>query len=357
MSRPIQARIDLAALKNNFSVARRLAASARVAAVIKANAYGHGVLRVARALGDADAFALLEINDAVRLREAGIQARILLLEGFFSAAELPVIVRYDFSVMVHTEEQIRWLEELPAGAKLDIFLKVNTGMNRLGFDYRQAPNLIRRIRDLPCARELVVVSHFADAEGRQGIGAQFEIFQQHVAQADLPRSLANSAALLRFPESHGDWVRPGIMLYGASPLAERSAREIGLQPVMTLSSKIIAVQHLRKGESVGYGGMFSAPGDMRIGVVACGYADGYPRHAANGVPMLVEGVRVPMAGRVSMDMLCVDLSSVPHAGVGSPVVLWGDGLPVEEVATAAGTVSYELLCALAARVPVVEVGQ
>ncbi len=357
MSRPIQARIDLAALKNNFSVARRLTASSRIVAVIKANAYGHGVLRVARALGDADAFALLEINDAVRLREAGVRARIVLLEGFFSAAELPVIVRYDFSVMVHAEEQIRWLEELPAGAKLDIFLKFNTGMNRLGFDCRQARTLIRRIRGLSCTRELVLVSHFADAEGRQGIDAQFEIFQQHVAQADLPRSLANSAALLRFPESHGDWVRPGIMLYGASPLAERSAREIGLQPVMTLSSKIIAVQHLRKGESVGYGGMFSAPGDMRIGVVACGYADGYPRHAANGVPVLVEGVRVPMAGRVSMDMLCVDLSSVPHAGVGSPVVLWGDGLPVEEVATAAGTVSYELLCALAARVPVVEVGQ
>jgi alanine racemase len=356
MSRPIQARIDLSALKNNFSVARRLAASSRVAAVIKANAYGHGVLRVARALPDADAFALLEIEDAVRLREAGIRARILLLEGVFSAAELPLAVRHDFSLVVHTEEQIGWLAELPAGAKLDIFLKFNTGMNRLGFDYRQARNLIRRIRELPCTKGLVVVSHFADAEGRQGIGAQFEIFQRHVAQAGLPHSLANSAALLRFPEAHGDWVRPGIMLYGASPLVERSARELGLQPVMTLSSKIIAVQQLRKGDTVGYGGIFSAPGDMRIGVVACGYADGYPRHAANGVPVLVEGVRVPMAGRVSMDMLCVDLSAVPHAGVGSPAVLWGEGLPVEEVATAAGTVSYELLCALAARVPVVEVG-
>jgi alanine racemase len=357
MSRPIQARIDLSALKSNFSVARRLAPSSRVAAVIKANAYGHGVLRAARALSEADAFALLEIEDAVRLRESGIRARILLLEGVFSAKELAVAARLDFSVMVHAEEQIRWLEELPAGSRLDIFLKFNTGMNRLGFDYRQARNLVRRIRDLPCMRELVLVSHFADAEGRKGINAQLEVFQQHIAQADLPRSLANSAALLRFPDSHGDWVRPGIMLYGASPLAERSAREIGLQPVMTLSSKIIAVQQLRKGDTVGYGGIFSAPGDMRIGVVACGYADGYPRHAANGVPVLVEGVRVPMVGRVSMDMLCVDLSAVPHAGVGSQVVLWGEGLPVEEVATAAGTVSYELLCALAARVPVVEVGK
>jgi alanine racemase len=356
MSRPIQASIDLAALKNNFAVARRLAASSRVAAVIKANAYGHGVLRVAGALPDADAFALLEIQDAVRLREAGIQARIMLLEGVFSAAELALVLRHNFSVMVHSEEQIGWLAELPAGPKLDIFLKFNTGMNRLGFDCHLAPALIRRIRGLPCTRELVLVSHFADAEGREGIGAQLEVFRRHVAQADLPRSLANSAALLRFPESHGDWVRPGIMLYGASPLAERSAREIGLQAVMTLSSKIIAVQQLRRGDTVGYGGIFSAPGDMRIGVVACGYADGYPRHAANGVPVLVEGVRVPMAGRVSMDMLCVDLSAVPHAGVGSPVVLWGEGLPVEEVATAAGTVSYELLCALAARVPVVEVG-
>jgi alanine racemase len=351
MARPIQASFDLAALKNNFAVARRHAGAATLMAVVKANAYGHGLMRVARSLADADAFALLELDDAVRLRDAGYRQRILLLEGCFSPEELPVILHHEFTIMVHAREQLQMLKGLRADRKIDIFLKFNTGMNRLGFSAADAGSVIEEVKALPCAGKIVLTTHFSDAEGVSGIDWQMREFANHVLQPGYERSLANSAALLRFPEARGDWVRPGIMLYGASPLEDASAEELELKPVMTLKSAIIAIQQLKAGDTVGYGSLFSADRTMRIGVVACGYADGYPRHAHNGVPVLIEGVRVPMAGRVSMDMLCVDLTNVPHASVGSPAVLWGDGLPIEEVAAAAGTVSYELMCALARRVP------
>jgi alanine racemase len=354
MYRPIKATFDLAAFANNFALARRLAGSAKVMAVIKASAYGHGLLRAARAFSGADGFALLELDDAVRLRDAGFAQRILLLEGFFSARELPLILHHRLTVMIHNQEQVAQLEAVKTDRKLDVFLKFNTGMNRLGFPAREAGAVLDRIRALPHVGEIVLTTHFSGAEGAGGVSAQTEVFERHVARAGYARSLANSAALLRFPEVRGDWVRPGIMLYGASPLEDRSAAQIGLKPCMALESEIIAVQHLNSGDTVGYGASFTATRPMRIGVVACGYADGYPRHAPNGCPVLIEGVRVPMAGRVSMDMLCVDLGAVPQAGVGSPVALWGKGLPVEEVAAAAGTVSYELLCALARRVPVDE---
>ena len=354
MARPIQASFDLAALKNNLAVARRHAGSAGILAVVKANAYGHGLLRVARTLADADGFALLELDDAVRLRDAGFRHRILLLEGVFSAAELTEIVHHEFTIMVHSREQLRMLRDLRPDKKIDVFLKFNTGMNRLGFPAADSAALLEEVKALACVGEIVLTSHFSEAEGVSGIDWQMREFERHVGRSGYARSLANSAALLRFPETHGDWVRPGIMLYGASPLEEANAQKLGLRPVMTLTSTIIAVQQLKKGDTVGYGSLFSADRNMRIGVVACGYADGYPRHSSNGAPVLIEGVRVPMAGRVSMDMLCVDLTNVPHAGVGSPAVLWGEGLPVEEVAAAGGTVSYELLCALARRVPVVE---
>lgn len=277
-----------------------------------------------------------------------------MLEGFFGARELPLILHHGLTAVIHNQEQVAQLESARTDKKLDVFLKFNTGMNRLGFPAREAGAVLDRIRALPHVGEIVLMSHFADAEGAGGVRAQTEVFERHVARAGYARSLANSAALLRFPEVRGDWVRPGIMLYGASPLAERSAAQIGLRPCMTLQSEIIAVQQLKPGDTVGYGGAFAATHPMRIGVVACGYADGYPRHAPNGCPVLVQGVRAPIVGRVSMDMLCVDLDALPHAGAGSPVTLWGRGLPVEEVATAAGTVSYELLCALARRVPVDE---
>jgi alanine racemase len=357
MFRPIKATFDLAAFSNNLAIARRFAGGAKVMAVIKAGAYGHGLLRAARALAAADGFALLELDDAIRLRDAGFRQRILLLEGFFDARELPLILHHGLSIMIHSAEQLEQLENLKTDRKIDLFLKFNTGMNRLGFPARQAGAVIDRVRALAHAGEVVLTTHFADAEGAAGVDAQIGEFDRYVARAGYRRSLANSAALLRFPQARGDWVRPGIMLYGASPLEDRTAAQIGLEPCMTLESAIIAVQCLKPGDTVGYGSSFTATRPMRIGVVACGYADGYPRHASNGCPVLVEGVRVPMAGRVSMDMLCVDLSTVPQAGIGSRVTLWGRGLPVEEVAAAAGTVSYELLCALARRVPVDELNR
>lgn len=356
MARPIQASFDLAALRNNFAIARRLAGPAKVMAVVKANAYGHGLLRAVRALADADGFALLELDDAIRLRDAGYRQRILLLEGFFRADELPVILHHGFSVMIHNDEQIAMLGAVRADRKLDVFVKFNTGMNRLGFPAIRAGNMLEQLKALPCVAGVVLTTHFSDAEGVSGIEWQMREFERHVARAGFARSLANSAALLRFPEARGDWVRPGIMLYGASPLEDRTAPQIGLMPVMSLTSEIIGMQNLKRGDTVGYGSLFCADREMRIGVVACGYADGYPRHAYNGTPVLVDGVRVPMVGRVSMDMLCVDLGKVPQARIGSPVTLWGAGLPVEEVAAAAGTVSYELLCALARRVPVEDRG-
>lgn len=356
MARPIQASFDLAALRSNFAIARRLAGVAKVMAVVKANAYGHGLLRVTRALADADGFALLELDDAVRLRDAGYRQRILLLEGFFRADELPVILHQRFSVVIHNDEQMAMLGKLHGDGKLEVFVKFNTGMNRLGFPAAGAGRVLEQLKTLPCVGEVVLTTHFSDAEGVSGIEWQMREFERHVARADYARSLANSAALLRFPEARGEWVRPGIMLYGASPLEDRRAAQIGLRPAMSLTSEIIGIQNLKRGDTVGYGSLFTAHRETRIGVVACGYADGYPRHAYNGTPVVVDGVRVPMVGRVSMDMLCVDLSDIPRAGIGSPVTLWGAGLPVEEVAAAAGTVSYELLCALARRVPVEERG-
>lgn len=355
MSRPIRASFDLSALKHNLGVARQFAAGARTMAVIKANAYGHGVLRAARALAAADGFALLELDDAIRLRDAGYRHPILLLEGFFSESELDPILQNRLSVVLHSREQLDMLATLPGDRKLDIFIKFNTGMNRLGFPAESAADVLKQLDGLPCIGEKVLATHFSDAEGVSGIDFQIRTFEQLVARPGFKRSMANSATLLRFPEARGDWVRPGIMLYGASPLDDRSARRLDLKPVMTLTSRIISVQELNKGDTVGYGSLFMADRKMRIGVVACGYADGYPRHAWNGTPVLVDGVRVQMAGRVSMDMLSVDLTDVPHARIGAPVTLWGAGLPVEEVAAAAGTVSYELLCALARRVPVEDI--
>jgi alanine racemase len=356
MSRPIRATIDLSALKHNLGIARGFAGPAKILSVIKANGYGHGVRRVAAALAETDGFAMLELDDAIRLREAGHRQPILLLEGFFSAGELDPILHNRLSVVIHDAAQLAMLKGLDASRKLDVFLKFNTGMNRLGFAAARAGEVIEAARALPCVGEIVLATHFSDAEGVSGIEQQMRVFDRRVARDGFRCSLANSGALLRFAEARGDFVRPGIMLYGASPLEDRSAGRLDLRPVMTLSSRIIAVQDLKKGDTVGYGSLFMADRPMRIGVVACGYADGYPRHAWNDTPVLVDGVRVPMAGRVSMDMLSVDLSAVPQAGVGSPVTLWGRGLPVEEVAAAAGTVSYELLCALARRVPVEETG-
>lgn len=353
MARPIQAYINPSALENNLRVARRAAPSARIMAVIKADGYGHGLVRVAEALSGADGFALLDIRDAAQLREAGFRQTILLLEGAFDAGDMAVVARYDLACVIHSVWQLALLDACPGKGSLDIWLKVNSGMNRLGFAPQQAAQAMEQLRRHRAVRSITLMTHFANADEACGIAGPFALFNDFAAQYRVPRSLANSAALLRYPETHGDWVRPGLMLYGASPFAEVSAQQLGLQPAMTLRGRIIAVQELRAGDEIGYGALFRAEHAMRIGIVACGYADGYPRHAPNGTPVLVDGQATQTLGRVSMDMLYADLSKLPQAGVGSAVTLWGEGLPVEEVARAAGTVSYELMCALTARVPVV----
>jgi len=342
----------MSALESNLEVARR-ATSSRIMSVIKADGYGHGLLRAAEALSATDGYALLDLQNAVQLREAGYRRNILLLEGFFGAEDLPVIAENNLTCVIHSSEQIALLDAYPGKKTLDVWLKVNSGMNRLGFAPQQVAQAMEQLRSHRAVRDITLMTHFANADESRGIAEPLALFNDLAAPYRVQRSLANSAALLRYPDTHGDWVRPGIMLYGASPFPEVSAQQLGLRPVMTLNSCIIGIQSLRAGDEVGYGAMFRAENAMRIGIVACGYADGYPRHAPNGTPILVDGRRSRTVGRVSMDMLQVDLSDLPQADVGSRVVLWGEGMPIEEVARAAGTIGYELMCALTARVRIV----
>jgi alanine racemase len=352
--RPLFATIDTAALRHNLAVVRRHTPGSQVLAVIKANAYGHGRARAAAALAQADGFGLLELDAAIELREAGYRQRIVLLEGFFEPSELPLLVRHGLATAVHSPEQVAALDGLPADARLDVLLKVNTGMNRLGLAPADFARARERLRGDPRIASVTLMSHFAEADEVRGVEWQMERLRQFPGYDSLPRSLANSAAILRYPATHPGWVRPGIMLYGCSPFSGTTGEESGLEPAMTLESALIAVQDLKPGETVGYGGQFRAERAMRIGVVACGYADGYPRHAANGTPVRVAGKMTGTVGRVSMDLLCVDLTPVPGAGPGSRVVLWGRENPVERVAAAAGTVGYQLISMLAPRVRIVE---
>jgi alanine racemase len=356
MPRPIRATISAAALAGNLALARAHAAGARLWAVLKANAYGHGVERAARALAAADGFAVLDFDEAARLRSAGTKKPILMLEGFFTPADLPLLHQHCLTPVIHHAGQIEALGRSRLAGPIDVYLKVNSGMNRLGFGAQSARSAFDALRAHPRVRSVTLMTHFADADGAGGIQAQLERFNAITQDLQAPRSMANSAALLRFAQqTRADWARPGIMLYGCSPFADKSAESLGLKPAMTLTSELIATQQLQPGERVGYGFTYEAPGALRIGVVACGYADGYPRHAPSGTPVLVSGRRTRTVGRVSMDMIGVDLSDLPEAGIGSPVTLWGEGLSADEVAACAGTLSYELVCALAPRVPVVEV--
>lgn len=379
MPRPISARIDLAALRHNYLLARKYANSdaardttnanaptpgaAKAWAVVKANAYGHGLLRAAAALAEvADGFALLDLDEAVKLREAGIRQPILLLEGFFAAADLALCAEHHLTLVIHRLEQLQMLRQASLPVRLPIYLKLNSGMNRLGLTPSQLPAVRRELAASPAVGAVTLMTHFAEADGDGGetcIAGQVERFARMIADwpeaLTLPVSLANSAAILRYPQTAHDWVRPGIMLYGGSPFADQDAASFDLKPVMTLHSRILALQEIGVGERVGYGGTFVASRPTRVGVVACGYADGYPRHAPSGTPIVVAGRRTQTLGRVSMDMLACDLTDLPAAGVGSPVVLWGEGLPADEVAAAAETISYELFCALARRVPVIAV--
>ena len=356
-SRPIRLRIRPQALLENYRLAKRQVPQARAWAVIKANAYGHGQWRAVTALRDsADGFALLECEQAVALREAGVSQPILLLEGIFSRRDARAVVDLGLTSVVHCPEQLEMLLAAAGPtAPLSLYLKLNTGMNRLGLNAAGLHAVRERLAGRP-GLELTLMTHFAEADGGRGIDWQRDRFQTMAADWRGPVSLGNSAVILRHPAAGGDWVRPGIMLYGASPFAEVSAQSLGLQPVMALESVIIAVQEIQGGERVGYGGSFTAERPMRVGIVACGYADGYPRHAPTGTPIAVCGHRTRTLGRVSMDMLACDLSDIPEAGIGAPVSLWGPGrageVPADEVAAAAGTIAYELFCAVAPRVPV-----
>jgi alanine racemase len=356
MSRPLIARLDNAALAHNLAVARQAAPGAKILAVVKANGYGHGLARVARALRAADGFAVLSIDEAALLRGEGYTHPIALLEGFFHPDELPDIARLRLRPVIHRQDQADILAKARLEHKVDVFLKVDTGMHRLGLTPRRLADALAVLRAAPQVGSITLMTHFARADDDpESVAAQLALFRETTAGLELPVSLANSAALLRHPEAHGDWVRPGIMLYGASPFADQTGADLGLLPAMTLESRLIATRFVRKGEGVGYGAAYVAERDTKVGVVACGYADGYPRHAGTGTPLLVEGRETRTLGRVSMDMLFADLSEVPAAHVGSPVTLWGAGLPAERVAAAAGTIAYELFTALAPRVPVEEI--
>ncbi|HJV84902.1 MAG TPA: alanine racemase [Noviherbaspirillum sp.] len=357
MPRPLVATIHLAAMQHNLSIARQCTPHARVWGVVKANAYGHGLARGMRAFAAADGLALIEVDAAVRLREMGWQKPILLLEGFFDEPDLPVLAAHQIQTAIHCHEQIDMVERAGLTSQIDVHLKMNSGMNRLGFQPNAFRAAYERLRAIPAVRNIILMTHFANADDAVNVNLplseQVRRFQGATEGLPGERSISNSAAVLTRPDLSSDWVRPGIMLYGGTP-GGKTAEEFGLQPAMTLSSEIIGIQQVRAGEAVGYGSRFVVDRPMTIGVVACGYADGYPRHAPNGTPVVVERERTRLVGRVSMDMITVDLTGIPGARIGSKVTLWGKGMPIDEVANAAGTLGYELMCALAPRVQVVE---
>jgi alanine racemase len=362
MPRPLHATIHLDAMQHNLARARACAPTAKVWAVVKANAYGHGLERGMRGFAQADGLALIETENALRLRELGWVKPILLLEGIFDASDVPLLAEHNINSTVHCIEQVKMLEYTQLYRPIDVHLKMNTGMNRLGFRPDEYAAAYKRLRAIRGIRNITLMTHFANADElehpRLSIAEQVRRFREGSAGLEGQRSLSNSGGVLHqaalAKELHNDWVRPGVMLYGGTPGGGISAQQYRLLPTMTLKSEIIGIQRLEKGDTVGYGSRFEAPGPMTVGVVACGYADGYPRHAEHGTPVLVEGVRTRLVGRVSMDMMTVDLSPVANARVGSRVTLWGDGLPIDEVANAAGTIGYELMCALAPRVRIAE---
>ncbi|MFL6656599.1 MAG: alanine racemase [Massilia sp.] len=361
MPRPLTATIHLDSMQHNLARARSCAPGARVWAVVKANAYGHGLERGMRGFAEADGLALIEPDKAVQLRELGWTKPLMLLEGIFDAADAQLLVTHQLNSAVHCEEQIALLEQASLRGPIDVHLKMNTGMNRLGFTPDVFAAAHARLSAIPAVRSITLMTHFANADElehpRLTIREQVARFERGAQGLSGPRSLSNSGGVLHqeqlAKELSNDWVRPGVMLYGGTP-GGKSASDFGLRPTMTLASELIGIQNIVAGDTVGYGSRFEATGPMRIGVVACGYADGYPRHAGHGTPVLVDGVATTLIGRVSMDMLTVDLTPVPNARVGSKVTLWGAGLPIDTVADAAGTIGYELMCALAPRVQVVE---
>lgn len=361
MPRPLVALIDIAAMRSNLALARAAMPDTKVWAVVKADAYGHGLQNALHGFAEADGLSLIEFEAAVRLREMGWEKPIMMLEGLFDPSDWALADHHHLQLVVHCHEQLPMLAAATVINPVDVHLKINTGMNRLGFAPDQVPEVYARLRAMRAVNSISLMTHFANADlgtqARLPVATQlarFKAASQHIEAtlgdgSTIASSLANSAATLLHGELHGTWMRSGVMLYGGAA-GSAPAASFGLVPAMHLQSTLIAVQHIAAGDVVGYGSLFMADKAMRVGVVACGYADGYPRHAPTGTPVLVDGVRTRLIGRVSMDMIAVDLDPVPLAGYGSPVTLWGDGLAIDEVANAAGTIGYELMCAVAPRV-------
>ncbi len=354
MNRLIRAVIDTRALRQNFRTVRERARGARVMAVVKANAYGHGLVPTALALAEADAFGVARLEEGLALRAAGITQPIVLLEGVFAAEHVLEAARHGFDLVVHDPLQIELLEEFSGTQRFVLWIKIDTGMNRLGFrpeDFAAALERVQRLQPAPL--EIRLLTHLARADDRDDAMTrdQLALFKEVTRGLDYASSVANSAGLFGGVHLGCDWVRPGLVLYGASPFGDKDGRQLGLQPVMSLETSVIAVRRVPRGETVGYGATWKAARDSSVAIVAAGYGDGLARGLASGTPVLIEGRRAPLVGRVSMDMIAVDVTDLGGVHVGTPVVLWGEDLPVEEVARHAGTIAYELLCAVSQRVP------
>jgi alanine racemase len=359
MTRAARAVINLSALQHNLQRARTATPRSQQFAVIKANGYGHGMVEIAQALKDADGFGVASVEEALELIAAGIKQPLLLLEGFFHDDELEKILQHDIQIVVHHEQQVAALEALSAKntssqKSILVWLKVDTGMHRLGFEPGEVSKVYQRLMACDLVKKpLRLMTHLANADDMQNktTQQQIELFKTILEDEKVERSIANSAGILGWMGSVSDIARPGILLYGVSPFLNETGANRGLLPVMTLCGELIAIKQCQKGDAVGYGGDWVCPNKMSVGVVGMGYGDGYPRHAKEGTPVLVNGKRVPLVGRVSMDMICVDLRECPDAQIGSDVVLWGEGLPAEEVADSASTIAYDLFCGVTSRVP------
>ena len=344
--------IDLAALKHNLRVARRHAPDSRIWAIIKADAYGHGLVPVAAALSEADGFGVARVSEALRLRTAGIQQPILVLSGALNREELAAAQHHGLALVVHQEQQCALLEQADFKRKLRIWLKVDTGMHRLGFAPEQVPDRLARLKMLPAVASIGLMTHLANADDPSDPRTALQCRRLYALAQDYPAhplSIGNSGGILAFPQSRTHWVRPGILLYGASPFRNRSAQACGLRPVMHFQTRLLAIRRQRRGDPIGYGGRYRCPEEMPIGIAAVGYGDGYPRHAPDGTPVLVGEQRAALIGRVSMDSIALDLRGV-QAEPGAVITLWGQGLPVEEIAASAETINYTLFCGISARV-------
>lgn len=347
--------VDLNALKHNVEKVRSYAPNSKIMAVIKANAYGHGLLRIVGALQDVDGVAVARADEAIQLRRAGYSNRIVILEGFVCEQELNELAQYGLDVVVHSMNQVEILEKYSAVHKVSVWLKLDTGMNRLGLKAQAFSDAYQRLLNCSMVSQPIsLMSHFSSADDIDSVATQQQIklFNEVTKIYPGEKSIANSAAIMTLKESLIDWVRPGLMLYGVSPFIGESGRGSGLKPVMSLHSRLISVKTIDPGDAVGYSGTWVCQTQTRLGVVAIGYGDGYPRAAKTGTPVLVNGKRVPLIGRVSMDMITVDLSSQPYSKAGDPVTLWGEDLPVEEVAECSDTIPYTLLCGVTQRVEI-----